>query len=158
MCDKYSLEEDVMVNYGQLKKKEIEAVKAAMIEPPKSAAMTDKKFYHTFLEVSERLKKTFINRTPLLSVGHKAFTVTDVVSAGVLSNTNMYFIGSRGSGKTVLAETLWRSIFNEDGFYLRGDINLQLKDLLVNLNLNGTTEEEIYRLSNAARYISGLVD
>jgi len=146
-----------MVNYRQLKK-QIEEAQVSKVEPPQAPKMTDKKFYSTFLEVSERLKKTFINRTPLLSVGHKAFTVSDVVAAGVLSNTNMYFIGSRGSAKTVLAETVWRSIFNEDGFYLRGDMNLQLKDLLVRLNFDGKTEDEIYQISRSARYLFALVD
>lgn len=111
-------------------------------------AHKDKQFYADFRRISEQLSTSFRNRTPLVSVGIRGFTITDIVALGIQSKTNMYFLGSRGTGKTLLAETMRKGVFNDEGFYLRGDINLQLKDLMIKLNLQGKTEEEVYQVAS----------
>ncbi len=71
----------------------------------------------------------------------------------------MYLIGSRGTGKTLLAEAIWRGIFKEDALYLRGDINLQLKDLFTKLDLQGKNEEEVYQIAkDKIRFNLTLID
>ncbi len=117
-----------------------------------------KGFYKAHLRLSKVLGGSFRNRTPLVTLGHKQFTIVDVVALALQSKTNMYFVGSTGSGKTLLAESILKSVFNNKGLYLRGDINLQLKDLLVKLNLQGKTEEEIYQLAEAMKYNFALID
>jgi MoxR-like ATPase len=115
-------------------------------------------FFKNYLDIRKRLQKTFVNRTPLLSVGPKNFTILDAVAAGIQSKTHMYLVGSRGSAKTVLASTIMRSVFNDQGFHLRGDINLQLKDLFVKLNLDGKTEKEIYKIAETTKFLFALID
>ncbi len=110
-------------------------------------APKDKKFYGDFRQIQERLDAYFKNKTPLVTVGTRTFTITDVVALGIQSKTNMYFIGSRGTGKTLLAEAIRKGVFNDEGFYLRGDLNLQLKDLLIKLDLQGKTEDEVYKIA-----------
>ncbi len=125
---------------------------------PETKKLTDRGLYNNYLKIKGALEKSFINRTPLVSVGNKGFTITGIAALGIQSKTNMYFIGSRGSGKTLLAEAIKKSVFDDKGFYLRGDINLQLKDLLVKLNLHGKTEEEIYRISENIKFNFALID
>jgi hypothetical protein len=132
-----------------------------VIKPASGDAPTmskDAKLFKNFLDIRQRLQRTFVNRTPLLSVGPKNFTVVDAVAAGIQSKTNMYLVGSRGSGKTLLATAILRSIFNNRGINLRGDINLQLKDLFVKLNLDGKTEKEIYKIAESIDFNFALID
>ncbi len=89
----------------------------------------ERQFYKTHLELRDTIGHSFVNRTPLLSVGPRTFSIPDAVAAAVQSKTNMYLVGTRGTGKTLLAETLRDAIFGGKGFYIRGDVNLQLKDL-----------------------------
>jgi len=108
----------------------------------------ERRIYRTHVGITSRLDRAFVNETPLLSVGPKAFTLTEVVAAAVLSKTNLYLIGKVGTAKTVLSETIWQSVFGGSGFYLRGDINLQLKDLFMGkINWDGKTPDEIFKVS-----------
>ncbi len=118
----------------------------------------DRRLLRTFMDIKERLDSQFVNRTPILGCGAKAFTITDVVAAAIQSRTNIYLIGSRGSGKTMLSETIRRSVFGDRGLYLRGDPNLNLKDLFMKINLHGKTDEEIYRVSETLGYNFVLID
>ena len=120
--------------------------------------MTDKRLYSTYRRIRGSLDASFVNGTPLINCGGKAFTINDIVAIAVASGTNMYLVGSRGTGKTLLAETMRRSIFGDRGFYLRGDPDLRLKDLYTSLNLNGKTDEEIYRISRATELCFALMD
>lgn len=117
-----------------------------------------KKTFRTFFTIQKRLDNVFINKTPLLAVGPKHFTTNEVVAAGILSRTNMYLMGSRGSGKTLLSETVKKNVFGDAGLYLRGDVNLQLKDLFTKLDLTGKTDEEIYRISETINFNFALID
>jgi len=121
-------------------------------------SVSDKSFYKTFLDVSGVIRSTFVNRTPLLSVGARQFDVADIAALAVLSKTNTYLVGSRGTAKTLIGETVLRSVFGDRGLYLRGDINMQLKDLLIKLNLDGKTEAEIQGISENAQLNFALVD
>ncbi len=122
------------------------------------ASFCDRNLFATYLDLKERLDRSFVNETPMLTCGSKPFTINDVVAAAVLSGSNLYLIGSRGSGKTLLAETLQRSVFGDVGLYLRGDVNLQLKDLFMSLNLHGKTDEEIYRIAPTIAFNFALID
>jgi len=118
----------------------------------------DREFYRNHVSIAESLARSFRNKTPLVSVGEKRFMVTDIVALSIQSKTNMYLVGARGSGKTLLVESVRRSVFNDEGFYLRGDINLQLKDLLQTLNLQGKTVDEIYKISEDIKFKFALID
>lgn len=120
--------------------------------------MTNARLHATFMDVRDRLDSTFINRRPLLTCGDMAFTQNGIAALGVLTASNMYLVGTRGSGKTVLAETLRRSVFGDRGFYLRGDPDMRLKDLYTTLNLNGKTDEEIYRVAKTIEFCFALID
>jgi MoxR-like ATPase len=116
-------------------------------------------FYRHFRQISGRLAESFRNRTPLVSVGPRNFSITDIAALGVQSKTNLYLIGSRGTGKTLLAEAMWKGVFNEEGLYLRGDINLQLKDLFLKLDLQGKSEDEVYQIAkDKIRFNFTLID
>lgn len=122
-------------------------------------APKDRRFYQDFRQIQEKLAVSFRNKTPLVTIGTRGFTITDIAALGIQSKTNIYLIGSRGTGKTLLAEAIRRSIFNDEGFYLRGDINLQLKDLLVKLDLQGKSEDEVYRIADdRIRFNFALID
>jgi energy-coupling factor transporter ATP-binding protein EcfA2 len=120
--------------------------------------MNDLRLFANFLDLRERLKASFVNETPVVVCGNTAFTINDLVAVAIQSGTNMYLIGSRGSGKTLLAETMRRSVFGDRGLYLRGDVNLNLKDLFMRLNLHGKTDEEIYQVAETMKYIFALID
>ncbi|MCI0504260.1 AAA family ATPase [Candidatus Micrarchaeota archaeon] len=120
--------------------------------------MDDRRLYATFLNIRERLGRSFVNQTPLFVCGDKQFTINDIVSVAIMSGTNMYLIGSRGSGKTLLAETMRRSVFGDRGLYLRGDVNLNLKDLFMRINLQGKTDAEIYQVAETLKYHFALID
>jgi len=124
----------------------------------KSPIGDDKHFYRTFRTLTEQLNKSFVNSTPLVSVGGRAFTINETVAAATLAKIHMYFLGSRGSGKTLLSETIKLSIFNDEGLYLRGDVNMQLKDLFIKLNLDGRTEQEVYQIADKIKYRFSLID
>ncbi len=135
----------------------------AIVVPPEAEApmrgpFGDNDLYSSFLDIRERLGRTFVNRTPVLSCGDKVFTINDLVAVAVQSGTNMYLIGSRGSGKTLLAETLKRSVFGDRGLYLRGDVSLSLKDLFMKINLHGKSDEEIYRVAESLKWNFALID
>lgn len=121
-------------------------------------ATSEKGFFRTYLEVKGALDRYYINRTPMLTCGEKQFAINDLVTIAVLSNTNMYLMGSRGSGKTLLSEVVRRSVFNDSGLYLRGDPNLNIKDLFMRLNLHGKTDEEIYRIAESVGFTFALID
>ncbi len=130
-----------------------------LVETGLKHADPNKQLYSTYLDLTETLSRYFVSSTPVLTCGGKAFTINDVVAAAIQSNTNMYLIGSRGTGKTLLGEVISRSIFGEKGFYLRGDTNLTLKDLFMRINLHGKTDEEIYRIATEhIKFIFALVD
>lgn len=112
---------------------------------PKPSSLIPKTYY----DVRQTLNQYFVNRTPLLTIAEKQFTITDVVAAAILSKTNMYFVGTRGSGKTLLSEAVYKGVFNGKGFYLRGDLNLRVKDLFTKLNLDGKTEQEIFQIASS---------
>lgn len=116
------------------------------------------RLYSTYYKVRSELNRYFVNRTPLFSIGKKPFTIVDVVTSAILSKSNMYFIGTRSSAKTLLAEAIYKSIFNEEGFFFRGDPNQRPKDLYIQLNLNGKTEAEIYEISKSIKFPFVLID
>lgn len=120
--------------------------------------MNDRRLYANFLDIRQRLAKSFVNETPILVCGNTAFTINDLVAVAIQSGTNMYLIGSRGSGKTLLAETMRRSVFGDHGLYLRGDVNLNLKGLFMRMNLDGKTDEEIYKVAETLKYVFALID
>ncbi len=128
------------------------------MEPRLKHANPDMHLYSNYLDIYETLGRYFVSRTPLLTCGGKAFKINDIVAAAILSNTNLYLIGSRGSGKTLLSEAIMRGIFNSQGLYLRGDVHLTLKDLFMKINLHGKTDEEIYQIAEAIKYAFALVD
>jgi len=115
-------------------------------------------FYRTYLDVVKSIESTFINNTPVMSVGTMNFNVAKLMAAAVLSKTNAYLVGARGSGKTLLAETIYRSILNEDGMYLRGDLNMTVKDLFRAVNLDAKTDEERVMVSKRIRHLMALID
>lgn len=123
-----------------------------------NTSMTTQILYKTYSQAKATIDKYFVNSTPLVSVGHKKFTIGDVVACAVLSGTNTYFIGTRGSGKTLLSEAVYKGLFNSEGFYLRGDVNMQLKDLYLALNLQGSTDEQIYQIAPSIKFNICLVD
>jgi len=123
-----------------------------------STSATTQTLYKSYSQAKATIDRYFVNSTPLLSVGHKKFTISDVVACAVLSGTNAYFVGTRGSGKTLLSEAVYKGLFNGEGFYLRGDVNMQLKDLYLALNLQGKTEEDIYQIAQSIKFNVTLVD
>jgi len=117
-----------------------------------------KSVHKTYYDVRQTLNQYFVNRTPLITIAEKPFAITDVVSAAILSKTNMYFVGTRGSGKTLLSEAIYKGVFNENGFFFRGDVNLRLKDLYIKLNLDGKNEDEIYQAAKSIGFPFVLID
>lgn len=127
-------------------------------EKPTEKPMSDRRLFATYLDIKERLDRYFVNDNPMLTCGAKTFTISDVVTMAVQSNTNMYLVGSRGTGKTLLAEVIRRAVFNDDGFYLRGDVNMNIKELFMRLNLQGKTEEEIYQQAKSVAFLIMVLD
>lgn len=110
------------------------------------------------IAVSEALGQHYINSTPLFRMGDLDISVHDAATAAILSGTNTYLIGTRGSGKTLLAEAVWKAVMGGNALYLRGDKDLTLKDLFTSLNLEGKDESEIYQISENLKHIFILVD
>ncbi len=104
------------------------------------------KYSLTFMEVSDAVSRLYKNSSPAFKLADEDIMVADVIAAAVLSGTNMYLMGTKGEGKTLIAETLMRSVMNEDALYLRGDKDLNLKDLMIRLNLDGKTQDEIFQV------------
>ncbi len=101
----------------------------------------------TFMEISEAISRVYKHSTPMFKLGDEDVMIADVLAAAVLSQTNTYLLGTKGEGKTLLAEIVQKSIMNDDALYLRGDRELDLKGLMIELNLDGKTEDEIYQVS-----------
>ena len=121
--------------------------------------MTDHTQYlRIHLDLAEALGKYYINSTPVFQLGDLEMHVQDVMAAAVLSATNTYLVGTRGSGKTLLAETVWKAVMGSDALYLRGSQDLDLKGLYTQLNLEGKSEEEIFQLSGRMSTPLVLVD
>jgi MoxR-like ATPase len=121
--------------------------------------MTDHSEYlRIHLAIAEELGKYYINSTPVFTLGDLEMSVQDIMVAAVLSATNTYLIGTRGSGKTLLAETVWKSVMGADALYLRGSQDLDLKGLYTALNLEGKSEEEIYQISSRKFHPLVIVD
>jgi MoxR-like ATPase len=111
------------------------------------------------MDLADTLGKYYINSTPVLRLNDLDLLVHDLAAAAILSVTGTYLMGTRGSGKTLLAEAVWKAVMNEEGLYLRGDKDLTLKDLYMELNLDGKTEAEIYGISSERiRHVFTLVD
>lgn len=120
------------------------------------------RYLQAHMEISEALGRWYINSTPAFVAGDDRCSVKvyvrDLMAAAILSATKTYIIGTRGSGKTLIAEATGRAVFNEDMLYLRGDKELDLKGLLMRLNLDGKSEEEIYQISSRMKHLLFLVD
>lgn len=120
------------------------------------------RYLQIHLGVSEALGTWYINSTPAFVVGDGQCSVKvyvrDLMAAAILSATKTYIIGTRGSGKTLLAEAAGRAVLNEDMLYLRGNKDLTVKDLFVRLNLDGKSEDDIYQISGRMRHLLFLVD
>lgn len=106
------------------------------------------KYVLTFMEISESIGRTYRNSTPVFKLGDEDVMVADVIAAAVLSKTNTYLLGTKGEGKTLLAEIVQRSVMNDDALYLRGDKDLSLKDMMIKLNLDGKNDSEIYQIAH----------
>lgn len=111
-----------------------------------------------FMELSDRISGIYKNSTPVFKIGDEEIMVADLIAAAVLSQTNTYLLGTRGEGKTLIAEIVQKSIMNGDALYLRGDKDLDLKGLMISLNLDGKTDEEIYQVSPSLKRPFFLVD
>jgi MoxR-like ATPase len=122
--------------------------------------MTDKlQYLRIHMDLADMLGKYYINSTPVFRLGDLDISVHDAAAAAILSGTATYLIGTRGSGKTLLGEAIWRAVMNGEGLYLRGDKDLTLKDLYLDLNLDGKTNEEIYKIAvDRIRHIFTFVD
>ena len=94
------------------------------------------KYTLTFLDVSEAVRGSYKNTTPVFAIGDLDIYVADVIAAAVLSQSATYLMGTKGEGKTLLAEIVMQKVMNEDALYLRGDKDLTLKDLMIRLNLD----------------------
>lgn len=113
---------------------------------------SSRQVYRCFLKARERLDKYFINNTALAAVGSTRFKPTGVVTAAVFAKSQLYLVGTRGSGKTLLMDAIQKGLFGSEGLCLRGDINMNLKDLYVMLNLDGKIEAEIYQIAQSMKW------
>ncbi len=111
------------------------------VQPP--IQMSDFRFYEIFMDVQRVLDAAYVNHTSMFSLGGKTFTLNSVLAAGILSKTNVYLIGTRGTGKTLLAEAIRKGIFADQNFMIRGDLNLTVKDLFMMLKRAGKSDGEI---------------
>ncbi|MCP4646790.1 MAG: AAA family ATPase [bacterium] len=105
------------------------------------------KYVLTFMEISDAIGRMYLNSTPVFKLGDEDVLAADVIAAAVLSQTNTYLMGTKGEGKTLIAEIVQRSLMNDDALYLRGDKDLSLKDMMIKLNLDGKNESEIYQVA-----------
>ena len=106
-------------------------------------------YVRAHIALAERLGEYYVNSAPMFKIGDLDIMVQDIVAAAILSKTNTYLLGTRGSGKTLLCEAVQRCVMDEDSLYLRGDKDLSIKDLMIKLNLDGKTQEEIYGIAEA---------
>lgn len=126
---------------------------------PKVAPISRAGFYRTFRTMSRTISNRFINHTPLISVGSRAFTIADVVTLAVLGKVNTLLVGTPGTAKTILSQVVMRTVFNDEGFYLRGDLELRLRDLFTKFNMEGKTEAEMRKVAmETIRYLFMLID
>jgi|GEM_PF-5508627 len=115
-------------------------------------------FTHTFIQVSNAVSRYYQNSTSIMTISGQPISVADIIAAAVLSQTDTYLMGTKGEGKTLIAEIVQRSVMNDDALYLRGDKDLSLKDIMVKLNLDGKTDDEIFQVSENIRRPFFLVD
>lgn len=118
----------------------------------------DRAFYRTWAAVRDQLHNAFSNSTPLVEIGGKHFSIPDATAAGVVSRSGMYFIGSRGSGKSLLTDAIRLSLFGDEGLFMTGDPNLNVKALYERLDLTGKTTDEIYKLAKSISFPLVCVD
>ncbi len=116
------------------------------------------KYLSIYMDVTDEISKYYKNSNPMFTLGDLDFYVADVMAAAILSATNSYLVGTRGNGKTLLAEVVWKAVMAEDALYLRGDKDLTLKDLFTTFNLEGKSEAEIYQISERIKHPLVLVD
>lgn len=94
-----------------------------------------------------------------MNIGGLDIFVPDLVAAAILSKSNTYLVGGKGSGKTLLADIVHKSVMNGEGFYMQGDKDLIVKDLFTQINLSGQTDSEIFRAAlDRVQYMFMLID